>query len=58
MITTPPSNLLSEKLLRYQTRYQTRSNNSPEKSSDDDDDDDNNNSDQGNNPKLSTESTT
>ncbi len=40
-ITTPPSNLLSGKQLRYQTRYQTRSNNSPEKSPDDDNDDDN-----------------
>ncbi len=45
-ITIPPSNLLSGKQLRYQTRYQTRSNNSPEESpdnDDDDDDDDNNN---------------
>ena len=39
-ITTPPSNLLSGKQLRYQIRYQTRSNNSPEESPDDDDDDD------------------
>src|SRR6266542_541331 len=39
-ITTPPSNLLSEKQPKYQTRYQTRSNNSPKESSDDDDDDD------------------
>src|SRR6266540_3213081 len=42
-ITTPPSNLLSGKQLRYQTRYQTRSNNSPEKSPDNDDDDDDDN---------------
>ena len=48
-ITTPPSNLLSEKQPRYQIRYQMR-NNSPEKSpDDDDDDDDDDNSDQGNN---------
>ncbi len=39
-ITTPPSNLLSGKQPRYQTRYQTRSNDSPEESPDDDDDDD------------------
>src|SRR6266542_3698725 len=45
-ITTPPSNLLSGGQTRYQTRYQTRNNNSPEESptdDDDDDDDDNNN---------------
>src|SRR6266540_3073701 len=42
-ITTPLSNLLSGKQLRYQTRYQTRGNNSPEESSDDDDDDDDDN---------------
>ncbi len=42
-ITILPSNLLSGKQPRYQTRYQTRSNNSPEESSDDDDDDDDNN---------------
>ncbi len=46
-ITTPPSNLLSGKQLRYQTRYQTRSNNSskelPNDDDDDDDNDDNNN---------------
>ena len=44
-ITIPPSNLLSEKQLKYQTRYQTKSNNSSEESSDDDDDnnDDDNN---------------
>src|SRR6266540_5436546 len=46
-ITTPPSNLLSGKPPRYQTRYQTRSNNSPEESPDDDDDDDD---DDNNNP--------
>ncbi len=39
-ITTPPSNLLSGKQLRYPTRYQSRNNNSPEESPDDDDDDD------------------
>jgi len=39
-ITIPPSNLLSKKQLRYQIRYQTRSNNSSEESSDNDDDDD------------------
>ena len=50
IITTPLFNLLSEKQLRYQTRYQTRSNNSLEESPDDDDDNDNNNNDQGNNP--------
>ncbi len=46
-ITTPPSNLLNRKQPRYQTRYQTRSNNSSEKSPDDDDDDDD---DDNNNP--------
>ncbi len=44
-ITIPSSNLLSGRLPSYQTRYQTRSNNSPEESSDDDDDDNDNNSD-------------
>src|SRR6266498_3692748 len=39
-ITTPLSNLLSGGQTRYQTRYQTRNNNSPEESPDDDDDDD------------------
>ena len=39
-ITTQPSNILSEKLSRYPTRSQTRTNNSPEESSDDNDDDD------------------
>ncbi len=39
-ITTPLSNLLSGKQLRYRTRYQTRSNNSPKESPDDDDDND------------------
>ena len=39
-ITTLPFNLLSRKQPRYQTRYQTRSNNSPEELPDDDDDDD------------------
>src|SRR6266498_1476603 len=39
-ITTPPSNLLSGKQPKYQTRYQIRRNNLPEKSPDDDDDDD------------------
>ena len=51
-IITLSSNLLSKKLLRYQIRYQTRSNNSSEKSPDDDDDDpddDDNNNNQGNN---------
>ncbi len=42
-ITTPPSNLLSRKNPRYQTRYQQRRDNSPEESPDDDDDDDDNN---------------
>src|SRR6266511_769902 len=42
-IMTPPSNLLSGGQTRYQTRYQTRNNNSPEESPDDDDDDDNDN---------------
>src|SRR6266542_1698396 len=42
-ITTPPSNLLSGGQTRYQNRYQTRNNDSPEKSPDDDDDDDENN---------------
>src|SRR6266498_3590363 len=44
-ITTPPSNLLSGGQTRYQIRYQTRRDNSPEESLDDDDelsDDDNN----------------
>src|SRR6266498_1363293 len=48
IITTPPSNLLSGKQLRYQIRYQTRSNNSSEESPDDDDDDDDD--DDNNNP--------
>src|SRR6266498_946370 len=42
-IMTPPSNLLSGRQTRYQTRYQTRNNNSPEESQDDDDDDDDDN---------------
>ena len=49
-VTTSSSNLLSRKLPKYQTRYQTRSNNSPEESLDDDNDDDDDNSNQGNNP--------
>ena len=47
-ITTLPSNLLSGKQPRYQIRYQTRSNNSPEESPDDDDN--NNDDDDANNP--------
>ena len=47
-VTTPPFNLLSRKVPRYQTRYQTRSNNLSEESSDDDNN--NNNHDQENNP--------
>ncbi len=35
-----PFNILSGKLLRYQIRYRTRVNNSPEESLDNDDDDD------------------
>ncbi len=51
-ITTPPSNLLSRKLLRYQTRYQTRSNNSSEESPNDDDDNDDDDNNQGNNLQI------
>ncbi len=49
-ITIPSSNLLSEKQLKYQTRYQIRSNNSPEESPDDDNDDDDNNNSPPNHP--------
>jgi len=47
-ITTLPSNLLSGKPPRYQTRYQTRSNNSSEKLPDDNDDDDDDDNDDNN----------